>query len=74
MLGSMPFSAALGVRVIAATEGSVTLEALLTPAFEAPARAFAASSVGALGDMAIMLSLSAALPLGNAVSDHGFHC
>jgi uncharacterized protein (TIGR00369 family) len=72
MLGSMPFSAALGVRIIAATEGSVTLEAPLTPAFEAPAGAFAASSVGALGDMAIMLSLTAALPLGNAVSTMDF--
>jgi uncharacterized protein (TIGR00369 family) len=72
LLGAMPFAPALGVEIVAATQGSVTLEAPLTPAFEAPPGAFAASSVGALGDMAAMLSVTSTLPMGNAMSTMDF--
>lgn len=72
MLAALPFAAALRVDVKEATPGSVTLEAPLTPSFEAPAGAFAASSVGALGDMAVMLSLASALPPGNGMSTLDF--
>ncbi len=71
-LGAMPFAAALQVEVISANEGSVTLEAPLTPPFEAPSGAFAASSVGALGDMAAMLSVTSTLPKGDAMSTMDF--
>ena len=72
VLAGMPFAPALGVEVVSASAGSVTLEAPLTPAFEAPPGSFAASSVGALGDMAAMLSVTSALPLGNAMSTMDF--
>lgn len=72
MLGAMPFYAALQVRITKVVEGSVTLEAPLTPAFEAPPGAFAASSVGALGDMAAMTSITSALPEGQTVSTLDF--
>ena len=71
-LGAMPFASALGVEVVGASQGSVTLEAPLTPPFEAPPGAFAASSVGALGDMAAMLSVTSALPVGSAMSTMDF--
>ena len=71
-LAAMPFAPALGVEVVSATTGSVTLEAPLTPPFEAPPGSFAASSVGALGDMAAMLSVTSALPLGDAMSTMDF--
>ena len=71
-LGAMPFAPALGVEVVSVTTGSVTLEAPLTPPFEAPPGSIAASSVGALGDMAAMLSVPSALPLGDAMSTMDF--
>ncbi|MDC0135787.1 PaaI family thioesterase [Sulfitobacter sp.] len=71
-LAARPFAPALGVEVIAASKGSVTLEAPLTPPFEAPPGSFAASSVGALGDMAAMLSVTSALPQGDAMSTMDF--
>lgn len=71
-LGAMPFAPALGVEIVAAQKGSVTLEAPLTPAFEAPKGAFAASSVGALGDMPAMLSIASALPTAGAMSTMDF--
>ncbi|MBB3995020.1 acyl-coenzyme A thioesterase PaaI-like protein [Sulfitobacter undariae] len=72
LMGMMPFGAALGVEVIAAADGTVTLEAPLTPPFEAPPGCFAASSVGALGDMAAMLSVTTKLPLTDAMSTMDF--
>ncbi len=66
-LGALPFVPALGVEVVHASAGSVTLEAPLTPASEAPAGSFAASAVGTLGDMAAMVSVTSALPPGNAM-------
>lgn len=71
-LTAMPFAPALGVEVISATDGSVTLEAPLTPAFEAPPGCFAASSVGALGDMAAMLSVTSRLPADSGMSTMDF--
>lgn len=71
-LGAMPFAKALGVEVISVEPGSVTIEAPLTQAFEAPPGAFAASSVGALGDMAAMTSIASALPKGDAMSTMDF--
>ncbi|MFN3262319.1 MAG: PaaI family thioesterase [Pikeienuella sp.] len=72
LLGGMPFFNALQVEIVSVEPGSVTLEAPLTPAFEAPPGAFAASSVGALGDMAAMTSVSSALPRGSAMSTMDF--
>ena len=72
LLGAMPFFHALGVEIVSVAEGHVTLEAPLTPAFEAPPGAFAASSVGALGDMAAVTSMSSSLPKGNAISTMDF--
>lgn len=72
MLGAMPFGPALGVEIVSATQGSVTLEVALSPALEAPAGSFAASSVGVLGDMAAMLAITSALPAGNAMSTLDF--
>lgn len=72
LLAPLPFVPALGVEVVAATAGSVTLEAPLTPAFEAPPGSFAASSVGALGDMAAMISVTSAMPVGYAMSTMDF--
>ncbi|WP_299415534.1 PaaI family thioesterase [uncultured Sulfitobacter sp.] len=72
MLSAMPFAPALGVEVVSAAHGTVTLEAPLTPAFEAPPGQFAASSVRALGDMAAMMSVTSALPAGNAMSTMDF--
>lgn len=71
-LTSMPFASALGVEVVSVTSGAVTLEVPLTPPFEAPPGSFAASSVGAVGDMAAMLSVTAALPKGSAMSTMDF--
>lgn len=71
-LASMPFAKALGVEVISVERGSVTLEAPLTPAFEAPPGGFAASSVGALGDMAAMTSIATELPKGRFVTTLDF--
>ncbi len=71
-LATMPFAKALGVEVISVERGSVTLEAPLTPAFEAPPGRFAASSVGALGDMAAMTSIATELPKGSFVSTLDF--
>lgn len=71
-LGVLPFASALKVEVVSAVVGSVTLEAPLTAPFEAPSGAFAASSVGALGDMAAMLSVTSALPPGGAMSTMDF--
>lgn len=71
-LAAMPFSKALGVEVISVERGSVTLEAPLTPAFEAPPGMFAASSVGALGDMAAMTSIATELPKGSFVTTLDF--
>jgi acyl-coenzyme A thioesterase PaaI-like protein len=71
-LSPLPFVKALGVEVVAATPGSVTLEAPLTPAFEAPPGAFAASAAGTLRDMAAMVSVTSALPLGYAMSTMNF--
>ncbi len=71
-LATMPFAAALGVEVISVERGSVTLEAPLTPAFEAPPGMFAASSVGALGDMAAMTSIATELPKGSFVTTLDF--
>lgn len=72
LLGAMPFAPALGVELLSASEGAVVLEAPLSPAFEAPKGSFAASSVGALGDMAAMLSIASALPAGNMMSTMDF--
>lgn len=71
-LMAMPFARALGVEVVSVEPGSVTLEAPLTAAFEAPPGAFAASSIGALGDMAAMTSITSALPKGDAMSTMDF--
>jgi len=71
-LRAMPFFAALRVKIMDVLPGSVTLEAPLTPAFEAPPGAFAASSVGALGDMAAMSSVSSMLPKEAVVSTMDF--
>ncbi len=71
-LASMPFAEALGVEVTLVERGLVTLEAPLTPAFEAPPGMFAASSVGALGDMAVMTSIATELPKGSFVSTLDF--
>jgi acyl-coenzyme A thioesterase PaaI-like protein len=71
-LAAMPFARALGVEVISVNPGSVTIEAPLTPPFEAPPGAFAASSIGALGDMAAMTSIASALPKGDAMSTMDF--
>ncbi len=71
-LASMPFAEALGVEVTSVERGLVTLEAPLTPAFEAPPGMFAASSVGALGDMAVMTSIATELPKGSFVSTLDF--
>ncbi len=68
----MPFFTALQVEITAVENGTVTLEAPLTPAFEAPPGAFAASSVGALGDMAAMTSITSALPADQTVSTLDF--
>lgn len=72
MLNAMPFFHALKVDIVSVTEGTVVLEAPLTPAFEAPRGAFAASSVGALGDMAAVTSMSTLLQKGNAISTMDF--
>jgi uncharacterized protein (TIGR00369 family) len=72
LLNAMPFAPALGVEIVAATHGSVTLEAPLSPEFEAPSGSFAASPVGTLGDMAAMLSVTSALPTGGAMSTMDF--
>jgi|GEM_PF-3199872 acyl-coenzyme A thioesterase PaaI-like protein len=71
-LAAMPFAGALEVEVVSAVSGSVTLEAPLTAPFEAPPGAFAASSVGALGDMAAMLSVTSALPPDGVMSTMDF--
>ncbi len=71
-LAAMPFAKALGVEVISVERGSVTLEVPLTPAFEAPPGMFAASSVGALGDMAAMTSIATELPKGSFVTTLDF--
>ncbi|MDF1727674.1 MAG: PaaI family thioesterase [Sulfitobacter sp.] len=71
-LGAMPFASALGVEVVSASPGSATLEVPLSPALEAPPGAFAASSVGVVGDMAAILSVTSALPAGNFVSTMDF--
>ena len=72
LLGAMPFAPALGVEIVSATQGSVTLEVPLSPVLEAPKGSFAASSVGAIGDMAAILSVTSALPAGNAMSTLDF--
>lgn len=71
-LQPLPFVSALGVEVTSAAVGSITLEAPLSDAFEAPAGSFAASSVGALGEWAAMVSVTSALPRGNAMSTMDF--
>lgn len=71
-LMAMPFAKALGVEVVSIEPGSVTLEAPLSPAFEAPPGAFAASSIGALGDMAAITSITSTLPKGEAMSTMDF--
>lgn len=71
-LGLMPFSAALGVEVMAASAEGVTLEAPLSPAFEAPKGAFAASSLGVLGDMAAITAILVRLPEGDAMATLDF--
>lgn len=71
-LGAMPFASALGVEIVSAEQGTVTLEAPLIPALEAPKGSFAASSVGALGDMAAMLSVTSMLPKGHGMSTMDF--
>lgn len=72
LLGGMPFAPALGVEVIRATPGSATLEVALSPALEAPPGSFAASSVGVLGDMAAILSVTSALPPDGVMSTMDF--
>lgn len=72
LLGSMPFAPALGVEVVSATQGSATLEVPLSPALEAPPGSFAASSVGVVGDMAAILSVTSALPPGGTMSTMDF--
>lgn len=72
LLSGMPFAPALGVEVVAASKGSATLEVPLSPALEAPPGAFAASSVGVIGDMAAILSVTSALPLGDAMTTMDF--
>lgn len=72
LLAGMPFAPALGVQVVAATKGSATLEVSLSAALEAPPKCFAASSVGMLGDMAAILSVTSALPIGHAMSTMDF--
>jgi uncharacterized protein (TIGR00369 family) len=72
MLGAMPFVSALGVEIVSATNGSVILEVPLSPVLEAPTGSFAASSVGVLGDMAAMLAVTSAMPIGNAMSTLDF--
>lgn len=71
-LAAMPFAKALGVEVVSVERGSVTLEAPLTAAFEAPPGCFAASSIGALGDMAAMTSIATELPKGAFVTTLDF--
>lgn len=70
--GIMPFASALGVELVSAEQGCVTLEAPLIPAMEGPKGFFAASSVGALGDMAAMLSVTSMLPEGHGMSTMDF--
>jgi acyl-coenzyme A thioesterase PaaI-like protein len=72
LLAGMPFAPALKVEVVSATKGSATLEVPLSPALEAPPGAFAASSVGVLGDMAAILSVTSALAVGDAMSTMDF--
>ena len=72
LIGVLPFVHALKIEVVAATPGSITLEAPLTPPLEAPTGSFAASSVGTLGDIAAMSSCTSALPPGFAMSTMDF--
>ena len=72
ILSAMPFYRALNVSITSVEQGAVTLEAPLSPAFEAPPGAFAASSVGVLGDMAAISAIGSALPLGQAASTMDF--
>lgn len=71
-LSGMPFYAALGMEVVSVEDGRVTIEVPLSKALEAPPGFFAASSVGAIGDVAAMSSVCVALPEGEAMTTMDF--